>query len=148
MAFVVLVFVIAPICELYVFVQVAHALGFFTALAALIGVSIVGGAIVRREGWGIVKRVQSSVGRGELPATDVIDGFLVLAAGVLIMVPGFVTDALGFLLLVPPIRALVRFAVTGRFRRQTLIVRSRPGGPIDVPSHETDGPGEPGVLGR
>ena len=123
-ALLLVLFIAVPIAELYVFVQAAHAMGFFTALAVLVLVSIVGAALVRREGLGVLRRLQATMGRGELPAREMVDGVLVLFAGVLLVVPGFVTDAIGLLLLLPPVRAGARFLVLRRFRHTNVM----PGG--------------------
>jgi UPF0716 protein FxsA len=115
MAIAVLLLIVIPIVELYVFVQVAHAIGFGAALLALILVSVFGGWLVKREGIGMWRRMQQQVGRGESPGRQVLDGLLLLVAGLLIVVPGFVTGAVGVLLLLPPVRAAARAVLARRY---------------------------------
>ena len=122
-------FVVAPLVELYVFVLVAGVIGFFPALAVLLAVSFFGLWLVKREGLGVLRRTQDTLGRGQMPANEMVDGGLLATAGLLCIVPGFVTAVLGLLLLVPPVRTVVRnrlvkrwsagrgmFAGGGRFR--------------------------------
>ena len=110
-----LVFLVVPIVELYVIVQVAGGIGVLETLGLLILVSIVGAWLVRFQGLLIVNRIQSQLTKGEMPADALIDGGLVLFAGALMLTPGFVTDAVGVVLLLPPTRAPFRALVKRRF---------------------------------
>jgi UPF0716 protein FxsA len=103
-----LLFVVVPLVELYVLVAVAGAIGVFPALAILLGVSFLGVWLVKREGIGVLRRMQETLARGEMPAVEMIDGGLLVLAGAMCLVPGFVTDAFGLLLILPPVRAFVR----------------------------------------
>lgn len=125
-----LLFLLVPVIELYVIVQVGQALGVLPALALLVAISVVGAWLVKREGLGVWRRAQQQMQRGELPTNELIDGVLVLLAGALMLTPGFVTDVAGLLLLLPPTRALARGAALRR-SRDRLRVMSRftaPGG--------------------
>jgi UPF0716 protein FxsA len=105
----VLAFLIAlGVLELYVFVQVSNAIGFLNTLGLMIVISLVGVWIVRREGWKVWRRMNLQLNQGRMPQAELIDGVLILLAGVLLVVPGFVTDVVGLLLLLPPTRALAR----------------------------------------
>src|SRR4029453_3983954 len=106
----------------YVFVQVVHAVGFGAALLALILVSVIGGWLVKPAGVGVWRRLQGQLNRGEPPGRDLLDGFLLLVAGVLIVVPGFVTAAVGLLLLLPPIRPGGRGLLARRYNRSTRVI--------------------------
>jgi UPF0716 protein FxsA len=115
----ILVFIGAEIAS---FVVVAEQIGFLWALAILVVVSSLGPFIVRRVGLGVLAQIREKSERGEVPAGELLDGLLVLIAGVMICVPGFIGDALGLLLMVRPLRRLVIRAVgIGLARRiQTL----------------------------
>jgi UPF0716 protein FxsA len=113
-----LLFLAMPILELYVIVQVAGWVGVVETLALLVLVSIVGTWLVRREGLGALRRVQGQLAAGDLPTTGLLDGALIVLAGALMVTPGFVTDAFGLLLLVPPTRAVVRAGIVRRFRHR------------------------------
>ena len=113
----VLVFVVLPIVELWVIVEVAGSLGIVPTLALLLVVSLLGSLLVRREGLGVLRRARTMWSSGRVPTDDLLDGVLVLAAGALLLAPGFVTDAVGLLLLVPVMRRLVGSLSVGRIRR-------------------------------
>lgn len=128
-----LVFVVLPIAELYVMVQVSQAIGFASALLLLIGVSVLGGWLVRHQGLRIWNRFQQQIGRGVVPSKELVDGVLVLLAGVLLLTPGFITDALGIVLLLPPVRALVRTILVRRTQRRATIISATYEGPYAGP---------------
>ena len=153
-----MLFVVVPLVELYVIVTVAQQIGAFPTLALLLTVSVFGAWLVKREGLGVMRRTQALVQAGELPAREMVDGALLLAAGSMLVVPGFVTDALGLLLVVPPVRALVRNRLIARWERRSggpagFSARGRvvdvefigdvtPRGPSSGPTRpELDGPG-------
>jgi UPF0716 protein FxsA len=122
----VLVFFVAPLAELAVIVQVAGTIGVLDTIALLVAVSVLGAWLARREGLGVVRRIQAALDRGQMPSTEVADGGLILFAGVLMIAPGFISDALAILLLLPPTRALVRGPVMRYVsRRSRAAVTSR-----------------------
>jgi UPF0716 protein FxsA len=111
----VVLFIVVPLLELYVIVQVAGSLGVLPTLALLLAVSVAGSWLVRREGLGILQRTREMLRQGELPTNEILNGLLVLLAGALLLTPGFVTDAVGLLLLFPPTRSAVRGTLRRRF---------------------------------
>ena len=110
-----LLFVVAPLVELYVLVQMAHLMGLFPALALLVVLSFFGAWLVKREGVAVLRRLRESLARGEMPTRSLVDGGLIVVAGDLCIVPGFISDGIGLLLLVPPVRALVRNRLIARW---------------------------------
>lgn len=113
-----LVIPLLAIAELVVIVQVAHLIGWLDTIALLVLVSIVGGWLVKRSGLGVLRRVQRQLEAGQPPHRELLDGVMVLAAGVLLFVPGFITAAVGLALLVPPVRAGIRSFVARRMERR------------------------------
>jgi UPF0716 protein FxsA len=111
-----LVFIVGPIVELYVIIQVAHVIGGWETVAFLLVESLIGAWLMKRQGRGVLTRIQDALGAGRMPTRELVDGGLILFAGALMLTPGFVTDIFGFLLLIPPTRALVRAAVMRRFK--------------------------------
>jgi UPF0716 protein FxsA len=109
------VFVVIPLVELAVFVQVAQWIGVVPTTLLLLLVSMVGIVVVRYQGIGVYRRVREQLRAGVVPAADLVNGLLVLVAGLLLIVPGFVTDAVGLLLLLPPVRAGVRAILRRRY---------------------------------
>lgn len=112
-----LIFVVTPIVELAVIVQVAGSTGVMNTIGLLVLVSLVGAWLVRREGLGILRRAQAELAKGRMPGRELVDGLLVLLAGALMLTPGFVTDAVGLALLLPPVRAVLRLVATRRLSR-------------------------------
>ena len=113
--------VIVPIVEIEVFMAVASAIGGWNALALLVVMSVVGFWLVRHEGFVLLGRMRAQLDRGEIPAAGLIDGAILLVAGLLMLVPGFVTDAVGLVLVFPPTRVAVRRTLQRRFLRRVQV---------------------------
>ena len=96
--------IVVPIVEIAIFVAVAQAFGFWPALAGVLLMSLVGAAIMRRQGFSLLAEIRATVGQGQMPARALADAMLVGIAGVLLVLPGYLTDLIGLLLLVPPLR--------------------------------------------
>ncbi len=103
-----IIFIILPLLELVVFIDVADEAGFFGALLLLVLAALAGSALLRRQGLENVRMMRTALEGRSIPAGAMFDGFCVTAAGFLLVVPGFITDALAIMLLVPPARGLLR----------------------------------------
>ncbi|MBV9413301.1 MAG: FxsA family protein [Acidimicrobiia bacterium] len=114
----VLLLIIVPIVELYVIVQVGHVLGVVNTLALLVLISFLGAWLMKREGLSTWRRAQRQIDTGVVPGRELVDGALVVLAGALLLAPGFITDAVGLLLLLPPVRAGVRAFTRHRIERR------------------------------
>ena len=125
----VVLFVVAPLVELAVIVQVSGALGVLNTLGLLIAVSILGAWLAKREGLSVLQRIQSALDQGRLPSRDVVDGGLILLAGSLMIAPGFISDCLALLLLIPPTRALARGPLLRYVTRRGRVAMASWGGP-------------------
>lgn len=142
-AFLVLLFVIVPLAELAVIIKVGSLLGVGQTLGLLLLVSILGAWLCKRQGVGVIRRIQAQVNAGVVPGVELVDGALILLAGALCLFPGFITDAVGLLLLLPPVRAGIRRytrrRLTRRVTRPVVEIRRwttgpasrRPGAPSD-----------------
>jgi len=119
----VVLFLLVPLAELYVIIQVGQAFGALNTIALLIVVSAVGAWLVKREGMSVWRRFQRQIEAGAVPGREIADGVMILFAGALLMSPGFLTDLLGIALLLPPVRAVVRTAVMKRAARRAGIIR-------------------------
>ncbi len=137
----VLVFLVVPLVELYVLIQVGSAIGALPTIALLVLMGVLGGWLMKREGLGVVRRVQSQLRAGRVPATEVVDGFLILFGGALMLTPGFLSDALGLALLIPPVRAVVRAGLARRLRLRVLDGQRRRGRHLGDDHHGDDGRG-------
>ena len=113
-------FVLVPIVELAVIIQVGQALGVLQTLLLMVVVSVVGAWLVKREGIGVWRKAQRQLELGSVPGRELIDGALIMLAGALLLTPGFVSDCVGILLLLPPVRAVLRGLVIRRLRRRVV----------------------------
>lgn len=105
MGFILLLIMIAvPIGEIAVFIEAGDQFGLWPTLGAVILTAIIGTAFLRHQGLGVLRRVQESMDRGEAPVREMFDGLCLLVAGALLLTPGFITDGVGFALLVSPFR--------------------------------------------
>jgi UPF0716 protein FxsA len=110
----VLLFIVVPIAELFVIIQVGEAIGVLPTLALLIVDSILGSILMRSQGRSAWRRFNAAVAEGRIPHREVLDGALVIFGGALLLTPGFLSDILGALLLLPPTRAVLRGVVARR----------------------------------
>jgi UPF0716 protein FxsA len=117
----VVLFIGLPVAELAVILRVADGIGIPETIVVLLAVSVVGGWLCKREGLGVLRRIQRGLERHELPTRELADGGLILLAGALLVTPGFLTDLLGILLLLPPTRVLFRGALLAALARRTRV---------------------------
>ena len=122
----VLLFIVVPLAEIYVLIQVGEAIGPWWTIGILIADSVLGSVLLRMQGRAAWRRFGDAVQAGRVPAREVIDGALVIAGGVLLLTPGFLTDVLGLALLLPPSRALVRRMLVRRLARRMVIAMTAP----------------------
>ncbi len=111
----IVLFVAVPIIELAVIIQVGQLIGLWPTLALLVADSILGSVLMRSQGRAAWRSFNAAMASGRPPAREVLDGVLVIFGGALLLTPGFATDVLGLLLLIPPTRALVRRVLVRRF---------------------------------
>jgi UPF0716 protein FxsA len=116
----VLVFLVMPLLELAVIIKVGAAIGILNTIGLLVLSSVVGGWLMKREGVGVLRRMQAAVNAGRVPGKELADAALILLGGALMVAPGFITDILGMLLLLPPVRAVVRAALRRRIAVRVL----------------------------
>lgn len=137
--FVVLLLLAWPIAELFVAIQVADAIGILWTVILLIAGWPLGTWALRSQGRAVWRRLSVAVSEGRRPGREVLDGALVLIGGALLIIPGFITDALGILALLPPTRALLRWLLV-RNMQSRLVVRAAQftGRPYDVDSTARD----------
>ena len=116
----VLVLIAVPVVEVFVFIEVGHAIGWLLAVVLLLGTSVLGVRLLRVQGRSAIERVSRAVSEHRPPARAAIDGALGFIGGALLAVPGFVTDALGALLLFAPTRTLMRRWLARRYAGRTM----------------------------
>jgi UPF0716 protein FxsA len=104
----VLLFILVPIAELYVIIKIGGAIGTLPTLALLVADALLGFFLLRQQGRAAWVRFNRALAENRLPHKEVFDGVLIVFGGALLLTPGFITDAFGLVLLIPPTRALVR----------------------------------------
>src|SRR3954466_1608800 len=109
------IFIVVPIAELYVIIQIGQSIGVLPTIALLIIDSILGSMLMRSQGRAAWLRFNRALAEGRVPGREVIDGVLIIFGGALLLTPGFLTDILGLVLLLPPTRAVVRQVLVRRF---------------------------------
>jgi UPF0716 protein FxsA len=114
----ILLFIALPVAELYVIIQVGNAIGLAPTLLLLLLDGIAGAALARWQGRAAWERFNQALAAGRVPARETFDGAMIIVGGAFLLAPGFITDVIGFLLLIPPTRALVRALVARLARRR------------------------------
>ena len=103
-----LLFVVLPIVELAVIIKVGQVIGAWNTIGLLLLVSLGGAWLVKREGLGVYRRFRRQVEAGLVPGRELADALLIFLAGALLLTPGFISDVVGLLLLLPPVRSAIR----------------------------------------
>jgi len=106
-----LLLIVVPVVEIYFLIQVGGAIGAFPTVMLIIATAVLGAYLFRQQGMATFQRVQASLARGEIPATEMIEGAMLLVCGGLLLTPGFVTDAVGFACLVPALRRKLALSI-------------------------------------
>lgn len=101
-----IVFTVIPVIEIYVLIEAGRQIGVFPTIGLILLTGIAGAYLARAQGFDLIRRIQSDLQEGRLPASELLDGAMILAGGLLLLTPGFCTDLIGFLLLTPATRAI------------------------------------------
>jgi UPF0716 protein FxsA len=116
-----LLFTVVPLIELFLLVKLGTVIGIGPTVLIVISTGVLGAFLARRQGLGVLRRISQDLNEGRLPANALIDGLLILIAGAVLLTPGLITDALGFLLLVPQGRSVVRKQVAARLEKRAVV---------------------------
>ncbi|MGF1701738.1 membrane protein FxsA [Photobacterium makurazakiensis] len=111
-------FIVVPIVEIALFVQVGGFLGMWPTIGLVLLTAIVGASLVRSQGIATLMSVQNRLQQGELPAQQIVEGVMLAVSGVLLLTPGFMTDALGMMVLLPAPRAMLAKQLMSRVKVQ------------------------------
>ncbi len=104
-----------PIGEIAILIKVGKIIGFWETIGAVILTALIGTHLLRRQGLAILKKAQASMNENRFPVDEVFDGLCLLVAGALLLTPGFITDAIGLALFLPPFRAVLRLGLARLF---------------------------------
>lgn len=124
-----LLFTVVPLVELVLLLELAAKISWPFTLVLILTTGVVGAALARHEGIRCLKRIQQQMAAGQLPADPLIDGLMILVAGAVLVTPGILTDLVGFALLLPIFRRLVKRWLKGRFEARIRAVSSAHGWP-------------------
>ena len=124
--------------EFWLLIRVTEHTSFLLTLSLCVLTGVVGGAMVRAQGLATLKRIGDDLGRGKMPATEIVSGLILLVIGTLLLTPGFITDTIAFLLLLPPLRHLAAVALMRRFKDKIKVAHFGGMGP------RPNGHGDPG----
>lgn len=109
-----LLFLTVPIIEIWFLIQVGSVIGVSWTILVVVSTAIAGAWLVRSQGLAILRRIQHETALGRVPTHEMLEGLLLLVAGAVLLTPGFFTDAIGFALLIPAMRALISRAIIRR----------------------------------
>jgi UPF0716 protein FxsA len=146
-----LVFFLTPIAEMYLLIEVGGYIGAWPTIGLVMITAVIGVTLLRIQGLATLTRGIGRLNRGELPAQEMVEGLLLAVAGALLLTPGFVTDAVGFVLLAPPGRALIAERVLANVQIVPPGGFHGPGpgpgpGPGSGPGHSASAPRQPEVI--
>jgi len=116
-------FILTPLLEIYLFIQIGTEIGALSTIALIALTAIVGVALLRHQGLSTLQNVQRQMQHGQVPAVGLLEGIMLFFAGALLLTPGFFTDTIGFLILIPPIRKSLALWV---LERSGTIVKMNP----------------------
>jgi UPF0716 protein FxsA len=122
MPILVVLFIVVPIAEIYVIIQIGGLIGVLPTLAILVADALLGSLLLRQQGRAVWRRFTAAIGEGRFPGREAADGVMVAVGGTLLLTPGFITDVVGLVLLIPPTRALIRRGLFRYLRGRVVLV--------------------------
>jgi UPF0716 protein FxsA len=132
-----IIFIILPLIEVLLFITVGQSIGLGTTLLLALGTAIAGGAIVQYQGLNMLKHIQDALHVGRIPLNELFDGICLIIAGGLLITPGFLTDTIGFILLIPFMRNVIR---------QLIRKHTQWGSDVNDPPHSRGSGGSPEII--
>jgi UPF0716 protein FxsA len=128
-----LLFLLVPIIEIYLLIQVGGLIGALPTVAMVVLTAMVGSLLIRQQGFSTLERARQGMAAGQVPAMEMMEGVALVIAGALLLTPGFFTDTIGFLLLIPAFR---RWVIRNALRSAVIVQMQRPGQPGQGPSRQ------------
>ena len=140
-----LLFLLVPVAELYLIYKVGDAIGIGWTFLLLAADSLLGSLLLKSQGRTVWRRFNDNLAQGRMPHREVIDGVLVIFGGAFLITPGFLTDVVGLVLLIPPTRAVVRRFLVRRLGRRVMVAGGRPDYDVEGTAREHDDAPRPGL---
>lgn len=103
-----------PLVEIYLLIKIGSVIGALPTILMIVSTAVLGAALLRQQGVATLRRFQIAIAKEEIPAAEILEGVVLLIGGILLLTPGFFTDAIGFLCLLPPSRRLILAAIWSR----------------------------------
>lgn len=103
-----LLLIVVPVLEIAVFILVGNAIGILPTILLIVLTSVLGAALAKKEGLNAIRTAQMQVSQGQMPGAMLLDGICIFIGGIVLIAPGFITDVLGFLLLIPQTRSVFK----------------------------------------
>lgn len=119
-----LIFILVPILEIWLFIQVDSLIGLWPTLASIVLTAVIGTWLLRQQGFAVLMQARGALEQAKFPLEQVIHGVFLAIAGLLLLTPGFFTDAIGFACLIPPLRLAVAYAVWSKLKDHVHVVHS------------------------
>jgi UPF0716 protein FxsA len=114
----ILIFIVVPLIEILLLIEIGSRIGALNTIFIIILTGILGASLMRHQGFTIIRNIQRDLSQGQMPTGELINGALVLVGGIVLLTPGFFTDAIGFVLLLPATRALILKKIQLLIRRK------------------------------
>ena len=129
-AYLLILFTILPALELVLLIKIGGHIGAWNTVFLIIVTGVLGASLARYQGFVAIQKIQNSVNQGLMPSNELMDGLMILVGGIVLLTPGFITDTLGFLLLIPFTRSLIKKLIQSKFHSmiqngQTMTFTSR-----------------------
>ena len=118
-----LAFTIIPVVEIYLLIKIGSAFGVFTSIALVVFTGFLGAYLARIQGLQTLFRIQGSLGEGRMPSGELLDALLIGVAGLVLLTPGFLTDTVGFVLLIPSTRNAIKSWLQSKIKTQYMSER-------------------------
>ena len=118
-----LAFTTIPLVEIYLLIHIGSVFGVFTSIALVFFTGLLGAYLARIQGIKTLFKIQESIKEGRMPSGELLEALLIVAAGIVLLTPGFLTDTIGFLLLLPNIREIVKSWVPSKIKNQYMSER-------------------------
>ncbi len=134
------IFILVPIIEIWLFIQVDSIIGLWPTLASVVLTAVIGTWLLRQQGFAVLMQGRAALEKSQFPLEQVIHGVFLLIAGLLLLTPGFFTDAIGFICLVPPLRLAIAYGVWSKLKDHVHVVH--PGMAQNPHGHDPRGPGQ------
>jgi UPF0716 protein FxsA len=112
--YLILLFTVLPALELFVLIEVGSHIGALNTILLVIVTGVVGASLAKMQGFMVLQKIKTSLDQGMLPSSELMDGMMILAGGIVLLTPGFISDVIGLFLLIPVTRAMIKILVQKR----------------------------------